>query len=165
MRGRGTKRAQLVDKGKRQPMAAVARELENPSAELPPFVSHQHEAVSVKDLETAYEHWFGDYIDQAANRALGVYSPVGKAIMVRFDSKAEETKASSYVRGILKYFTLFPNTKVPSRRWFSSDSEALFNDWVMVGSDLYGAIQQYKIESPHVRADNGSSGTEFSSPW
>jgi hypothetical protein len=66
----------------------------------------------------------------------------------------------------LKHLDFFPDTKVPPYRWFASDSDALLNDWVMIGSDLYGAVQEYKIESPCVRTNNEVSGTAaVSTAW
>ena len=142
--------------------ASVVSEFENRNAELPSGVI-SHRLGSVEDLEAAYENWIRAYIDQVSVRDLGVYSARGGALTVRLDDKG--TKTSNRVQRILKYFTFFPKTEVPARSWCASDSEALLNDWVMVGSDLYGAIQQHKIESPHVRADNGTSRNAFSAAW
>ena len=142
--------------------AAATSDVKNHNAEAPSSISDRHKPA--EDLGRAYEAWFRSYVEQSGTRNLGVYSPIcgspaGGALAVRFGNKVDKPEAHSRIRGLLKRFRFFPDTEVPALRWFTSDSEALFNDWVMIGSDLYGAIQQYKIESPSVGTDNETART------
>jgi hypothetical protein len=104
----------------------------------------------IEGMESAYEGWLNCYMNQPG-KSWGVYSPKGNAFAVRF--YGVEKSANNFVRRILVHLSFFPDTKAPRGRRFMSDEEAVLNDWVMVGSDLYGAIQQYKIESPCARTD------------
>jgi len=57
-------------------------------------------------------------------------------------------------------FSLFPDTVVlPDSAEIKSDEEAILNDWVMVGSDLYQAIHGRIISA----SDVGSQSTELTS--
>jgi hypothetical protein len=168
MRGQGTKgtkhaiRLKVIDEGRREHMATAAEHLEHhdtkAACSAPP-------TRSPKDWEVAYEGWYRWYVDQASARVLGVYAPTGASLAVRFDNEAKETVGRRRgIRWLMKHFNFFPNTEVPSHRWFASDTDAILNDWAMIGSDLYGAVQQYKIESACVRTNSEISGTAVTAP-
>ena len=116
-----------------------------------------------KEWEFAYENWFSHYLNQSG-KFRGVYSPTGNMFTVRFGDKVEKSE-EHLMRRLLMQFTFFPGTKTPCHRRFASDQEAMLNDWVMIGSDLYGAIQQYKIESHCVRTDRKTTDTPAAAAW
>jgi hypothetical protein len=132
--------------------APITHKFEKRSAEV-----EQQEQESAEALEHAYEAWFHHYLGSGVQ--MGVYAPSAHGIAICLG----KPKNFNSLRAKLKWLTFFPDSKIPSHRWFASDSDAVFNDWVMVGSDLYGAIQQFKIESPHVRPEHRESGISSSS--
>jgi hypothetical protein len=147
---RGTKPAHLADE--EEHMASASAQLENPGTVAACSPANHFLGEAVKELEAAYESWFHGYLDQPG-KSWGVYSPTGNGFAVRFADKKEISTAFGNMRQVLMHFAFFPETKVPSHLRFRSDRDAILSDWAMIGSDLYGAIQQYRIETPSVRTD------------
>ena len=112
------------------------------------------EILCVEDLIASYQKWLEAYVNDT-KRSFGVYRPVrsgGWEISLR----NPPAKATGLLRRCLARYTFFPHTKVPSCT-FPSDSEAILNDWAVVGTDLFAAMQKYKIVASHV-ADSESAG-------
>jgi hypothetical protein len=144
--GSGIKRAHPDDKGPEEHMAIA--QVEKPSAEVKQSASSR-----LAEMEQAYERWLRNYVNQPG-KTWGVYCPTENALVVRVFSGPEASgSVFNYMRGFLKHYSFFPETPIPSSPRFVSDHEAVLNDWAMVGSDLYGAIQKYRMNSPFVRLD------------
>ena len=149
--GRGIKRAHPTDKRSEEHMTPVVP-VEKPSV----GVKHLHSgrpSYNSAELERAYEAWLHSYLNQPG-RVWGVYDPTETALVVRvFSEPADKGRIFKCMRSLLKHYTFYPRTPIPSQTRFVSDEEAVLNDWAIVGGDLYGAIQQYRINSPLVRTD------------
>lgn len=139
-------------------MASLSmQQLEKRGTETPSPLSRQSRDKLVPELESAYESWFASYVNQRG-KCWGVYAPKGNAFAIKFADKADKPNIVSYMRGLLIHFAFFPGTKAPRHARFTSDHDAMLNDWAMIGSDLYGAIRQYRIESGCVRTDHETAG-------
>jgi hypothetical protein len=105
------------------------------------------DAPSAEDLVASYQSWLETYISDA-KRIFGVYRPAASG---KWDIAVcnPPSKASGFLRRALVRYTFFPHTKAPSCA-FASDSEAILNDWAIVGTDLFRSMQQYKIVASHV---------------
>jgi len=114
--------------------------------------SHAGPSCAVAGLEQAYEVWLRNYMNQPG-RTWGVYRPAGNAFAIRaFRGPADKGSIFGYVRNLLAHYAFFPKTPVLSHPRFLSDEDAVLNDWAIVGTDLYGAMQQYRMNPPLVRA-------------
>ena len=102
---------------------------------------------SAEDLAASYRDWLKAYVTDA-KRVLGIYRP---AELGRWEVafRNPSAKGTNMFRRCLARYTFFPRTRTPSCI-FPSDSEAILNDWAVVGTDLFAAIEKYKIVAPHV---------------
>jgi hypothetical protein len=100
---------------------------------------------SPRELAASYENWLGAYTS-AANRAWGVYRPAASG---KWEIAVYGPPEKGFLRHMLAYFDFFPHTKGPSIT-LASDSEASLNDWAIVGTDLFGVMQQCKIVGSNV---------------
>jgi hypothetical protein len=113
--------------------------------------------VSVGNFESHYEEWFREYLNQP-HMTWGIYRPAGEALTVcAFAESVSKRGVWHHVWSGLKQFAFFPDTKISACQSFSSDDDALMNDWVMVGADLYGAVRQYRINAARVHPDAAST--------
>ena len=100
-----------------------------------------------EDLAASYRDWLKAYVTDP-KRIFGIYRPAGLGKWeVAFRNLPAKT--GNLLRRCLARYTVFPHTKIPSCS-FPSESEAIMNDWVVVGTDLFAAMQEYKIIAPHV---------------
>jgi hypothetical protein len=123
--------APTVDKAEHAPTGSYAKEV------LP----------RVEDLAASYRDWLKTYVNDT-KRIFGVYRPAqfGRWEIAFRNSRAKDT---GLLRRCLTRYTFFPRTKVPSCT-LPSESEAMLNDWAVVGTDLFEAMQQYKIIASNV---------------
>jgi hypothetical protein len=99
-----------------------------------------------ESLAASYQDWLESYVKDH-NRIFGVYRPTSFGRLEL--SVSCKNKVASLLGHYLSRYRFFPRTKVPS--WtFPSDDEAILNDWAIVGTDLFEAMQQYKIVASHV---------------
>ncbi|MGO9230591.1 MAG: hypothetical protein ACLQKA_15480 [Bryobacteraceae bacterium] len=149
MAGHGIKRAESADKGSEVHVTSIIHpEKPNTGRDR----SCVGSSSALVELEHAYEAWLRNYMSQS-DMTWGVYSPAGNTFAIRKLSKRIDKRGIfRHIRGLLGHYTFFPATPVLSHSRFLSDQDAVLNDWAMVGTDLYGAIQQYKMKSPIVRA-------------
>lgn len=126
------------------------------------------------ELQSAYEAWLKRYLESFSHnkywgmqhKYLGARDRSNYLPHVSIDCRWRATHESGiggFLRGLLTPLTIFPHhARTYSRRGrMASDAEALYNDWVMVGSDLYEAMQKCsKLSSPSVRPADSTS-----SPW
>lgn len=134
-------------------------------------VSHE-----TAELQASYEAWLKQYLESFGhNKYWGVqHQYLGSReqssslhqVSINCCWRTHESGIGGFFRGLLTPLTLFPHhaRRYPRRFRMASDAEALYNDWVMVGSDLYEAIQKCsKLSSPSVRS--ADSATPASEEW
>jgi hypothetical protein len=101
---------------------------------------------SVEDLATSYRGWLEAYVNDA-ERNFGVYRPAGPGKWgIGFGGQHRRV---GLLRRCFTRYALFPHTRIPSHP-LPSDSEAILNDWAIVGTDLFAAMEKYKIIASHV---------------
>ena len=97
-----------------------------------------------EDLIASYRAWLKVYINDP-KRVFGVYRTAGLGKW-EIAFRNSPGRAAGLLRRCFARYTLFPRTTVPSPT-FPPESEAMLNDWVVVGTDLFAAMQEYKIAS------------------
>lgn len=149
MVGPGIKRARSTDKRSEEHMTSIVHP-EKPS--VGSNSAHAGPSCTLAGLEQAYEAWLRNYMNQPG-RTWGVYRPAENEFVIRaFSAPADKGSIFGYVRDLMAHYAFFPRTPVLSHPRFLSDEDAVLNDWAIVGTDLYGAIRQYRMNSPLVRA-------------
>jgi hypothetical protein len=112
----------------------------------------------VAEFERAYKHWFKHYLS-SPDESWGIYRPSsGNLVLQVFVPVKHRGGFTNCILDGMKRFTFFPHTRIQTNNVeFASDWDALLNDWVMVGSDLYEAMRECKIASPRVNSDSRAS--------
>jgi hypothetical protein len=124
-----------------------------------PARKRELERTPMNDLEHSFERWFGYCFEQPRN--LGVYEVKNNSFVLR-DLGLMATRHSGAFSNLCnawKSFALFPRSTVVEVS-LPSDWDAISSDWAMVGSDLYQAIQRYKMNSHCVRTESDHSEPE-----
>jgi hypothetical protein len=126
-------------------------------------------SVDIEALESAYKNWYAAYMSRP-NSTWGTYVPLNGKLhlcggFAEVNAPRNEGVLMSIWRGI-KNFGFFPDTPVKACRLFENDSDALLSDWAIVGSDLYEAIQQYRIDAArdHAAAESTTPGPTVPAP-
>ena len=94
---------------------------------------------ALSEHQRAYEEWFRQYVDRQQRKCSGVYRASDGKLTVR---EPKPRRLIGWLKG-MRGFGFFPRTRIP-RFQFPSDEETLARDSVLVGTDLYAAIQKCK---------------------
>jgi hypothetical protein len=138
-------------------------------------ISSSHPAskscVHVGEMEAAYKAWLQAYSTSREPFSFCLYHLNADRHTLSFKPVTPFGNLGSR-RGIfhsiwhgISSFSLFPYTDVMPQRCMdlTADDDAILNDWVVAGSDLYNAYRGCKILAPHDPAKLGPA--ETSSAW
>src|ERR1035438_1502781 len=121
-----------------------------------PSKKREMQSTPTNRLELSFEQWFGQCLKQLRN--WGVYEIKNNSFVIRdfaFVATPHHGTFSNLCHA-WKSFAFFPHTKT-IKVSLPSDWDAIASDWAVVGSDLYQALQKYKMNSARVRAECDTS--------
>ena len=125
-----------------------------------PSRKRELERMPMSQLEHSFEQWFGRCLKEPRN--WGVYEVKNNSFIIRdfaWTATPQHPGAFSSLCRAWKSFAFFPRTKIIEVS-LPSDFDAVSSDWAMVGSDLYQALQKYKMDSRCVRTESDTSEPE-----
>jgi hypothetical protein len=98
--------------------------------------------------ELAYAEWLKAYAHQFGRTCrICLRKNDESASAIEQNWQRKKIGVIQHVFNGMKHFAFFPHTEVQIRWKPMSDGDAIFNDWVAIGSDLYSAIRKYRIDS------------------